>query len=224
MPTLCTCPSSTNTRTRKHVDKHDRPYKCEEPSCVELRGFTYSGGLLRHQREVHKKFGGPKATVFCPFPYCKRSTGTGFTRSENLKEHIRRVHRTPEELAKEAAEGKDGLADVVDGSLTQLPYIPAMAPMDIQFPITKSRARKRKKSGPEDIQIFEEAGEEDLREEIARLRIGIDEKDQQIAHLHHVLEDRDMRIHKMESDFDVLMAQRDIAQQAIAHEAAGQQQ
>ncbi|KAJ6167549.1 hypothetical protein N7497_000392 [Penicillium chrysogenum] len=39
----------------KHMDKHDRPYKCYEPNCDKIQGFTYSGGLLRHQREVHKK-------------------------------------------------------------------------------------------------------------------------------------------------------------------------
>ncbi|KAJ5480241.1 hypothetical protein N7530_005750 [Penicillium desertorum] len=33
----------------KHMDKHDRPYKCYEPNCDKIQGFTYSGGLLRHQ-------------------------------------------------------------------------------------------------------------------------------------------------------------------------------
>jgi hypothetical protein len=39
----------------KHMDKHDRPFKCHEPDCNRDRGFTYAGGLSRHQREVHKK-------------------------------------------------------------------------------------------------------------------------------------------------------------------------
>lgn len=37
----------------KHMDKHDRPYKCTMIGCEKIPGFTYSGGLLRHQREVH---------------------------------------------------------------------------------------------------------------------------------------------------------------------------
>jgi hypothetical protein len=74
------------------MDKHERPYKCAEPGCEKLQGFTYSGGLLRHQREVHKKNGTAKATLFCPFPNCNRHTGQGFTRKENLNEHIRRRH------------------------------------------------------------------------------------------------------------------------------------
>lgn len=77
----------------KHMDKHDRPYRCDRPGCEKLRGFTYSGGLLRHQREVHKEHGGPKENLMCPVPYCKRNTGSGFTRKENLNEHLRRVHR-----------------------------------------------------------------------------------------------------------------------------------
>jgi hypothetical protein len=76
------------------MDKHERPYKCEVSGCEKLQGFTYSGGLLRHQREVHKMHGGAKEPLFCPFQNCKRHAGSGFTRKENLHEHIRRVHRS----------------------------------------------------------------------------------------------------------------------------------
>jgi hypothetical protein len=77
----------------KHMDKHERPYKCQASGCEKLQGFTYSGGLLRHQREVHKMHGGTKESLHCPFENCKRAGGPGFTRKENLQEHIRRVHR-----------------------------------------------------------------------------------------------------------------------------------
>ncbi|KAM3079410.1 hypothetical protein ACMFMG_005841 [Clarireedia jacksonii] len=76
----------------KHMDKHDRPYRCKEVGCEKLPGFTYSGGLLRHEREVHGKHGGPKKQLNCPHPNCKRHTGKGFSRQENLNEHLRRVH------------------------------------------------------------------------------------------------------------------------------------
>lgn len=76
----------------KHMDKHERPYRCPAVGCENLPGFTYSGGLLRHEREVHNKHGGPKNTVNCPHPNCKRHTGKGFSRQENLNEHLRRVH------------------------------------------------------------------------------------------------------------------------------------
>lgn len=74
------------------MDKHERPYRCPAAGCENLPGFTYSGGLLRHEREVHGKHGGPKNTVNCPHPNCKRHTGKGFSRQENLNEHLRRVH------------------------------------------------------------------------------------------------------------------------------------
>ena len=78
------------------MDKHERPYRCLVVGCENLPGFTYSGGLLRHEREVHGKHGGPKNTVNCPHPNCKRHTGKGFSRQENLNEHLRRVHTNPE--------------------------------------------------------------------------------------------------------------------------------
>lgn len=78
------------------MDKHDRPYRCQHASCAKLQGFTYSGGLLRHEREVHNKHGGPRSTLWCPHPNCKRSSEKGFTRKENLQEHVRRVHSEAE--------------------------------------------------------------------------------------------------------------------------------
>jgi hypothetical protein len=76
------------------MDKHDRPYKCNVKGCEKLQGFTYSGGLLRHEREVHNMHGGKKRNLFCPFLDCKRSSGSGFTRKENVALHIRRAHQT----------------------------------------------------------------------------------------------------------------------------------
>lgn len=79
------------------MDKHERPHKCTVAGCENLSGFTYAGGLLRHEREVHHMHGGPKASRVCPYVDCKRSTGVGFTRKENLQEHLRRVHRGAED-------------------------------------------------------------------------------------------------------------------------------
>ena len=76
----------------KHMNRHDRPYRCQRTECAQLEGFTYSGGLLRHQREVHGLHGGPKEQMRCTVSTCKRHSGKGFTRKENLNEHLRRVH------------------------------------------------------------------------------------------------------------------------------------
>ncbi|KAL3422504.1 C2H2 transcription factor [Phlyctema vagabunda] len=98
----------------KHMDKHDRPYKCPSEGCEKLPGFTYSGGLLRHEREVHNKHGGPRKQLNCPHLNCKRHTGKGFSRQENLNEHLRRVHTDGtavpalEESEEDGTEGKVG--------------------------------------------------------------------------------------------------------------------
>lgn len=90
----------------KHMDKHDRPYRCQHPSCAKLQGFTYSGGLLRHEREVHGKHGGPKTQLICPYPDCKRHSGKGFTRKENLNEHIRRVHNSKSQISQQPSQSQ----------------------------------------------------------------------------------------------------------------------
>ncbi|KAH7082405.1 hypothetical protein FB567DRAFT_105753 [Paraphoma chrysanthemicola] len=77
----------------KHMDIHDRPYKCIIEGCEKLQGFTCSGSLLRHTLQIHILHRGPKNSTFCPFTDCKRNSGAGFTREENRAEHIRRVHR-----------------------------------------------------------------------------------------------------------------------------------
>lgn len=75
------------------MDRHERPYKCQHPNCLNAQGFTYSGGLMRHQREVHRWHQTTKSRLFCPFPDCVRSSsGEGFSRRENLEEHKRRRH------------------------------------------------------------------------------------------------------------------------------------
>ncbi|KAG9234872.1 putative zinc finger protein GLI2 [Amylocarpus encephaloides] len=109
---LCTwpgCTEDTKTFSRKcewskHMDKHDRPYKCPAEGCEKLPGFTYSGGLLRHQREVHNLHGGPRKQLNCPHPNCKRHSGKGFSRQENLNEHLRRVHTPGDENAGDETE------------------------------------------------------------------------------------------------------------------------
>lgn len=94
------------------MDKHDRPYKCTALGCEKLPGFTYSGGLLRHEREVHGQHGGPKISFHCPHINCKRHTGKGFSRQENLNEHLRRVH-TQNGVALNGGMGSSPPADAV---------------------------------------------------------------------------------------------------------------
>lgn len=143
------------------MDKHDRPYRCEHAECAKLQGFTYSGGLLRHEREVHNKHGGPKAQLMCPHEDCKRHGGKGFTRKENLNEHLRRVHqgRDPQ---------SQGFSQPDMNGVTEdmhPPYFTHPTQEDADSPMHK---RRRYTQGASDRSASE--GIEDLRQEVVRLR------------------------------------------------------
>ena len=143
----------------KHMDKHNRPYVCEERGCENIKGFTYSGGLSRHQREVHRQNGGPKASCHCPHKDCKRSTGVGFSRKENLHEHLRRVHR---DVGADQTEEPDTLSN------------------EVAF---VSGTRKRRRAAP----VEDQDDENDLEQEVKKLRKELQEKDKRLERLEQVV-------------------------------------
>ncbi|EMR65453.1 putative c2h2 transcription factor protein [Eutypa lata UCREL1] len=128
----CTVPGCTDRprefirkcEWNKHMDKHDRPYHCEREGCEKLPGFTYTGGLLRHEREVHNEHGGPKNLLNCPHTSCKRYLGKGFSRLENLNEHLRRCHTAGVGHAIDAAD-----VDVSDATTAAAAAAVAQAPV-----------------------------------------------------------------------------------------------
>ncbi|KAF6221254.1 hypothetical protein HO133_002109 [Letharia lupina] len=148
---------------KKHMDKHERPYVCEEPECDNIRGFTYSGGLLRHQREVHRQHGGPKASSMCPYPDCKRHVGVGFSRKENLAEHLRRVHRDAgaDQTQEEGPESAQNTTSATSGT-----------------------GRKRRRAVPDD----DSGGEDDLEQEVKKLKKELQEKDERLEKLERQVE------------------------------------
>lgn len=192
----CTDKREVFTRTcewNKHMDKHERPYKCQERGCERLLGFTYSGGLLRHNREVHKKNLATRDPLYCPFSNCNRnsSSGHGFTRQENLNEHRRRRH-TGEELP-------------VTPILTL-----ATSPND-----SSDYKRKRhvdtvdeQESESEDAGDYENSpmtkrprtmSEEDPRVQIDRLRVELRRRDERIASQETQLAQRDAYIQSLKT-------------------------
>lgn len=66
------------------MDRHNRPYRCEEVGCHVTRGFGSKGELTRHINSVHEK-----RVRQCPEPGCSYSC----PRKDNLQEHITRIHR-----------------------------------------------------------------------------------------------------------------------------------
>lgn len=154
------------------MDKHDRPYKCYEPGCDKIQGFTYSGGLLRHQREVHKKNTDAKKTLMCPYADCNRSTGNGFTRQENLREHLRRRHMHTD----------DGTAIVVD-----MPWERAHELDGVRVPTTGLKRKLDSPDGqPGELPETDENGV-DLHNEVKRLRRELQEKDRRLEELEHIV-------------------------------------
>ncbi|KAI0871500.1 hypothetical protein GGS24DRAFT_57470 [Hypoxylon argillaceum] len=154
----------------KHMDKHERPYKCRVAGCENILGFTYAGGLLRHEREVHHKHGGPKNPLYCPHKACKRSTSNCFARLENLNEHLRRCH-TPSEanVYSEEPDSTNGMQPLSD-AVSPLPISPP--PAIIMTGPRIGRKRKAEDSNP--------------REEVKRLRSENQELKRKIeAGYHH---------------------------------------
>ncbi|CAK4034737.1 hypothetical protein SEPMUDRAFT_78740 [Lecanosticta acicola] len=178
----------------KHMDKHDRPYRCPHPSCAKLQGFTYSGGLLRHEREVHGKHGGPKTQMMCPHPECKRHTGKGFTRKENLNEHLRRVHASKEDESQQSLLGQsttDITLGAPDGE-THASHISEA--VDHELAPTSGPPTKRKRSLPPSV-------EDGLGEDPA------DMAQREIKHLRELLAQKDQTINNLHADVMALEAQ-----------------
>ena len=163
------------------MDKHDRPYKCNVKGCEKLQGFTYSGGLLRHEREVHKMHGGTKKSLFCPFNDCKRSSGAGFTRKENLAEHIRRVHRRTSMSADmhgliiRLDTAMDGSPVAESRHASESPYSRA-----VDYREEDDLSLKRKRGSDAGLS---DRDNEDLRIEVKRLRQENEEKDSRLRQL-----------------------------------------
>lgn len=163
------------------MDKHNRPYLCEEIGCERIQGFTYSGGLHRHQREVHHKHGDPKISCLCPHRDCQRSiVGRGFTRKENLAEHLRRVHRGDVD---ESAMSSHALGETTSAS----------------SPNARISSKRRKTAldigGPNSIDN-RDAGDksrEDLKMEVKRLLRELELKDDRVKYLESVIDKLERR-------------------------------
>ncbi|CDM28578.1 hypothetical protein DTO013E5_974 [Penicillium roqueforti] len=159
----------------KHMDKHDRPYKCYEPNCDKIQGFTYSGGLLRHQREVHKKNTDTKKALMCPYTDCNRSTGNGFTRQENLREHLRRRHMHNDEAPA-----------MVDMSWDRPPELEGVEGATGASPLPIAGMKRRHDSPSGDLRDLPVTGI-DLHNEVKRLRREIEEKDRRLEELERIV-------------------------------------
>lgn len=189
------------------MDKHDRPYRCPHGSCAKLQGFTYSGGLLRHEREVHGKHGGPKSQLMCPNADCKRHSGKGFTRKENLNEHIRRVHngrpQGPSEAAAQAENHRPShnLQELVIAAgadmhaESSMPQYAEVFGQEDMAPQAMSPPSKRRRSAGERSPSLDL---EDMKHELKRLRIENALKDERLRRMEEADAQRNEQMRRME--------------------------
>jgi hypothetical protein len=94
---------------------------------------------------VHKKNATTKATLFCPEPNCNRHSGTGFTRRENLNEHIRRRH-----VLQPTFEGQQSP-----------PMTAASKAQTAPLKYEADSSRKRKRTLDSEVETRDEDGEDD---------------------------------------------------------------
>ena len=99
----------------------------------------------------------------CPYPDCKRHVGVGFSRKENLAEHLRRVHRVvdADQMQKEASQGAQNTTS--SGALG-------------------TGTKKRRRAVPED-DGGDDDDEEDLEQEVKKLKRELHEKDERLEKL-----------------------------------------
>lgn len=196
------------------MDKHDRPYRCPQPQCAKLQGFTYSGGLLRHEREVHGKHGGPKEQLRCTVADCKRHTGKGFTRKENLNEHLRRVHgitapdasqqhASQQQLRQIAADAAPG-ADLMETPGSRYSEAGDMDDLNAATPAYPELANKRRRL---ETGVSPRSGADDLELELQRLKQDNLEKDERIRRMEENDAQREARMKSLEDTLAQLTAQ-----------------
>lgn len=93
----------------------------------------------------------------CPYPDCKRHVGVGFSRKENLAEHLRRVHRDAgaDQTQKEGSENAQNTSE------------------------RSGTVKKRRRAVLDD----DASDEEDLEKEVKKLKKQLQEKDERLEKL-----------------------------------------
>lgn len=116
-----------------------------------------------------------KDPLYCPHSNCVRSTGAGFTRKENLDEHLRRRHSTP------------------TGSITTPPTDRLRTPQLAPMPTSRKRARHSAYDDHEDSEDPTEMTHKDgisIDQEVVinRLRMDVAQRDHLILQLKQELD------------------------------------
>jgi len=86
---LCQKDCPTRGDLNKHKNrKHEKRYTCDFPGCLQAP-FGLRRDMLRHQEGKHSR-PGSNIVARCNYGRCQ---GKSFTREDNFKRHLRRVHQ-----------------------------------------------------------------------------------------------------------------------------------
>jgi FtsZ-binding cell division protein ZapB len=174
----------------KHMDKHERPYICTVDGCDHRQGFTSKGDLSRHQRIVHKLDNGQGSLLFCHEPNCARGPGggpnAGFSRSDNLADHIRRRH------GQSAVSSYEPRVEIANDTI--LPGVRLESPrrMDRE-PVTSLQRKRRRISEMELISQNSGQGTEEeinLRSELRKARERVEELTEELKEVQRKYDER----------------------------------
>jgi hypothetical protein len=96
-------------RSSKHQQKHLKIHHCRFASCSRTEGFATPNDRERHEKSIHKI---PGCYWKCLDSHCS-SYGKEFSRRDNLKDHLRRMHPVPEGMSEsEASALRSRMADM----------------------------------------------------------------------------------------------------------------
>ncbi|KAF1837483.1 hypothetical protein BDW02DRAFT_491271 [Decorospora gaudefroyi] len=126
---VCGETSTCNSNYRKHMLKHEKPFKCEIAGCKRAdKGFTTINDLDRHKKSVHL-IGLQTRSYQCAAQYCKNRAKV-WPRLDNFKQHVERMHKEedPLDLINRSTLQPGQLSSSLDDDLT-------VSPMDTSFAV-----------------------------------------------------------------------------------------
>ncbi|OTB09120.1 hypothetical protein M426DRAFT_132894 [Hypoxylon sp. CI-4A] len=81
-----------NVITRKHKQRHEKPFKCNVKDCTRREGFSTSNDLDRHIRSLHPTENATGSRFQCLIGACKNKDKI-WPRADNFRAHMKRVHQ-----------------------------------------------------------------------------------------------------------------------------------
>ena len=90
---VCGIQSKTRSDKKKHMARHDAPFKCPVSGCARAdRGFATVNDLARHEKSVHQRNTSGSKNYKCLAPDCSKADKE-WPRLDNFKQHLQRMHK-----------------------------------------------------------------------------------------------------------------------------------